>query len=192
MRTIAQGREYVSQAIRNQQVSGSSPLAGSNKINNLRGSRLVMQQPRVTIVSRSDGGSTTRRNRAIQRVQADPASRRLRRLDAPPAGDVALVVRMHAELVGNRTGDLVVDRADGRHGLRVHGREGVDDRYSGAIAVVQRVADAGLRQAERRWSRDGFPCSRRHVGRRRSEPENDGNSHRSELRSRLRTCSSQP
>ena len=50
---------------------------------------------------------------AAQHVQTDPASRRLRGLAAPPAGDVALVVRIHAELVGSRTDDLVVDRADG-------------------------------------------------------------------------------
>ena len=60
------------------------------------------------------------------------------------------------ELVGSRTGDLVVDRADGRLGLGIHGREGVDNRHPGAVSVVQRVADAGLRQAERSWSRDGF------------------------------------
>ena len=51
-------------------------------------------------------------------------------------------------------------------------REGVDDRHRGAVAVVLRVADAGLRQAVvvARW----LPCSRRrhqHVGRGRSEPE---------------------
>ena len=86
----------------------------------------------------------------------DPASRRLRRLDAPPAGDVAFVVRIHAERVGSRTDDLVVDRADGRFGLRIHGREGVDNSHPGAVAVVQRVADAGLRQAERPWSHGGF------------------------------------
>ena len=62
----------------------------------------------------------------------DPASRRLRGLDAPPAGDVSFVVRTHAELVGSRTDDLVVDHADGRPGLGIHGCEGVDYRHLGA------------------------------------------------------------
>ena len=73
---------------------------------------------------------------ADERVQTDPASQRFRRFDVPPAGDVALVVRIHPELVGSRTDDLVVDRADGRLGLGIHGREGVDDRHPGAVAVV--------------------------------------------------------
>ena len=83
-----------------------------------------------------------------------PALRRLRRLDPPP-GNVSVVIRIDAELLG-RTDDLVVDRADGRLGLGIHGREGVDDRHPGAFAVVQRVADAGLRQAERPRSRGGI------------------------------------
>ena len=51
---------------------------------------------------------------------------------------------------GARTDDLVVDRADGRLSLGIHGREGVDDRHPDAVVVMQRVADAGLCQAERR------------------------------------------
>ena len=85
----------------------------------------------------------------------------LRHADAPPAVNVVLVVRVHAELIGARINDPVVDRADGRIGLRVHGREDIDNRHHGAIAVVQRVADAGLRSGGAAAVLWRFPWSRR-------------------------------
>ena len=50
-RTSAQRRNTGRVAIRNQQVSGSSPLAGSNRLNNLQRSRVQTDPTRVTTVS---------------------------------------------------------------------------------------------------------------------------------------------
>ena len=61
---------------------------------------------------RAAGGTQPRAEPArVQRVQSVPGSRRRRRLDASPAGDVAGVVRIEAKLIGS-TDELVVDRAD--------------------------------------------------------------------------------
>ena len=110
------------------------------------------------------------RNRSIQRVQADPASRRLWPLDAPPAGDVALVVRIHTELVWNRTGDIVVDRADRRLDLGIHGRNGVDDSPPACRCRRAACHRCGPASGERPWFRGGF---RAHAGARSTSAAED-------------------
>ena len=50
---------------------------------------------------------------------------------------------------------MVVNRAYDRLGVRIHGREGVDDRHPGTVAVVQGVADPGLGQPQTPRSRGG-------------------------------------
>ena len=70
--------------------------------------------------------------RTPRRPRADTSTRIQR-------ADVAGVVRIHPELLRSAH-DLVVDRAYDRFGIRIHGREGVDDRHPGAVAVVQGVA----------------------------------------------------
>ena len=90
-----------------------------------------------------------------------PRRSRCRALDPPPARDVAGIVREQPELPG-RTDHLVVDGSNDPLGRRIHGREGVDDRHDRAVAVVQRVADPGLGQAQQERARGGFKSHRRH------------------------------
>ena len=110
-----------------------------------------------------------------------PRRSRCRALDPPPARDVAGIVREQPELPG-RTDHLVVDGSNDPLGRLIHGREGVDDRHDRAVAVVQRVADPGLGQAQQERARGGFKSHRRH-----SSTSRERDPGRSEPRSRLGT-----
>ena len=53
---------------------------------------------------------------------------------------------------------------------RIHGREGVDNRHSGTVAVMNGVADAGLRHAEQPRSTGGFRARARGPSRSVARP----------------------
>ena len=64
-----------------------------------------------------------------------------RHVDSHPPGDFADIVRIHPELFRSAH-DMVVNRAYDRLGIRIHGREGVDDRHPGC-----RCRRAGCRRS---------------------------------------------
>ena len=78
-------------------------------------------------------------------VAAD-TSTRIRRATSPASSEYTLQLLRSAH-------DLLVDRAYDRLGIRIHGREGVDDRHPGAVAALQGVADPGLGQPQKPRSR---------------------------------------
>ena len=95
------GRRWtVHNVIRNQQVSGSSPLAGSNRINNLQRFQCERSGQRVTTVSPTtrrwidvDIAGASRRGKVAQlelaaRSRRGEAGRHLRRPDAELTGEV--------------------------------------------------------------------------------------------------------
>ena len=70
-------------------------------------------------------------SRLIRRHSDSGVSTCLQRVTSPSSSEYT-----RNWLGAARTDDLVVDRADGRLGLWIHGREGVDDLHPGAVAVV--------------------------------------------------------
>ena len=118
--------QLVEQLIRNQQVSGSSPLAGSNSINNLRRSRIQTDPTRVTTVS-----PTTRRPVDID---TPPARRAGEGSTRPPRGSIP------------RTGQSLTERRPGPMG-RPDRPDGTAIRHGGTASLADGTLD------RRRWDR---------------------------------------
>ena len=112
--------------VRNQQVSGSSPLAGSNRLNNLRRSRIQTDPTRVTTVS-----PTTRRPVDID---TPPARRAGEGSTRSPRGSIP------------RTGQSLTERRPGPMG-RPGRPDGTAFRHGGAVSLADGTLD------RRRWDR---------------------------------------
>ena len=132
--------------IRNQQVSGSSPLAGSIKINNLRRSRVQTDPTRVTTVSppirRWIGLATTPRREGRPTQVDSPrtrpeASRHHRRKGAEPTGEVPQSEGVRHEPAAGRGGparqDAVVSDGHARSDAALAGP------HAGSLLPIRRT-----------------------------------------------------